>query len=136
MKVQTAEQENPDGSLNLFIEEMTKEEAEFFIGKGLVSTLQEEVDRIKLQNSASKSWMATITQIAIHRAGTSPMQSKEGYLIEIDDEGMIYLKPKTPGELFESVVFTDETLRLIDDEIKRMKEQTGMQNAFNKKGKV
>lgn len=133
MKVHTAEQENPDGSLNLQIEDMSLKDQEFFIAKGIISTLQAEVDRLKHLDALSNKWMATVTRVEIHRVDTDPFNATEGFTIDLmSNFGVptVAISANYNSGEDRTVYFDMDTLAMVNEQIKRLKEQKGVEGLF------
>lgn len=134
MKVHTAEQENPDGSLNVQLEDISQHEIEVFFGKGLIATLQEEVDRLKHLDALSSKWMATVTRVEIHRVDTDPFNATEGFTIDLMHnfgQPTIAISANYNSGEDRTIYLDGDTLAMINEQVRRLKEQKGVQELFN-----
>lgn len=135
MNVITADQENPDGSLNMSIENLSAEEANVLIAKGLLQILKEEAERVLDAQNLSEKYMTTCIQMVIHPVGTSPMDMKDSIVLSVvpapENTLRIHITNLTSGKQQE---FSAEILGMIQQGSDRLLKQKGVQDVLQ--GKV
>ena len=125
MKVKTADQENPDGSLNIVIEDLSQAEQNVLLQAGLISLLTDEANRVLQEGEASQKYMISCTELCIHPVGEFPK-------VHDGDHTVVSLNTmnKRPVIILNrrSKIFDPELVKLLDKATDRLMDQKAVQD--------